>query len=295
MDSIQYFNRYTKTIETEVIYGESYLRWIYESPLGRLALNALVKRSLFSNWYGWRMDRPRSRAKVAPFVEAYGIDMNECVDEEGSFKTFNEFFYRKLKESARPIVEEEGSICFPADGRHMAIADLSRVEGVYVKGQKFDIGTFLGSPELAGRFSKGAAVISRLCPVDYHRFHSPVSGKLVDQKLIGGSLYSVSPIALRRKVAYLWENKRVLTLIESEGFGLVAFVAIGATCVGRIHMTRSKGDVVVKGDELGFFAFGGSCVATFLEKDNVTLSNDLVEYSDRSIEVYSKMGDYLGK
>ncbi len=294
MDPIQYFNRYTQAIETEVIYGESYLRWTYENPFGRLALNVLVKRSLFNNWYGWRMDHPSSRAKVAPFIENYGIDMDECLEAETAFDSFNAFFYRKLKPIARPIAMGESAVCFPADGRHIAIPDLSQVKGVYVKGQSFELGAFLGSHKLADRFAGGTAVISRLCPVDYHRFHAPVSGKLIDQKAIGGSLYSVSPIALRRKLSYLWENKRVLTLIETERWGLVAFVAIGATCVGRIHMTRGKGDSLNKGDELGYFAFGGSCVATFFEKDRMMLADDLITHSARSIEVYSKMGDLMG-
>ncbi len=294
MDSIQYFNRYTQAIETEVIYGESYLRWTYENPFGRLALNVLVKRSLFNNWYGWRMDRPSSRAKVVPFVENYGIDMDECVEAEEAFDSFNAFFYRKLKPTARPIAMGESAVCFPADGRHIAIPDLSHVDSVYVKGQAFDLNAFLGSKDLADTFSGGTAVISRLCPVDYHRFHAPVAGKLIDQKTIGGSLYSVSPIALRRKLSYLWENKRVLTLIETEQWGQVAFVAIGATCVGRIQMTREKGDSVAKGDELGYFAFGGSCVATFFEKDRIKLADDLITHSAQSIEVYSKMGDLMG-
>lgn len=294
MDPIKYFNRYTQKFETEAIYGESYLRWTYENPFGRLALNVLVKRSLFNNWYGWRMDRPSSRGKVLPFIEDYGIDMEECVESEDAFDSFNAFFYRKLKHTARPISSGEKSICFPADGRHIAIPDLSEVAGVYVKGQNFDLGTFLGSSELSDAFSGGTAVISRLCPVDYHRFHAPVAGKLIGQRLIGGSLFSVSPIALRRKLSYLWENKRLLTLIETEQWGRVAFVAIGATCVGRIHMTLGVGDVVEKGDELGYFAFGGSCVATFFEKNQMELSKDLIAHSDQSIEVYSKMGDSLG-
>jgi len=294
MDPIKYFNRYTKAIESEIIYGESYLRWTYENPLGRLALNLLVKRSLFSNWYGWRMDRPSSRAKVAPFIEQYGIDMNECVEDEASFCSFNEFFYRKLKPSARPVAEGEKAICFPADGRHLCLPNLSTVDGVYVKGQRFDLGAFLGSRKWADQFDGGSVVISRLCPVDYHRFHAPVSGRIVEQRPIGGALYSVSPIALRKRLAYLWENKRLLSVIETEKWGQVAFVAIGATCVGRIHMTRAKGEAVEKGEELGYFAFGGSCVATFFEKDRVDLSADLVNYSSQSVELYSKMGDVLG-
>jgi phosphatidylserine decarboxylase len=220
--------------------------------------------------------------------------MGECRESGESFKTFNGFFYRKLTEEARPIASGEGIVNLPADGRHMAIPDLSQVDQVYVKGQGFELGKFLGSSELAERFSGGSVVISRLCPVDYHRFHSPVAGTLVEQREIDGSLFSVSPIALCRKVGYLWENKRVLTTIQTEAYGLVAFVAIGATCVGRIHMTRAKGTRVERGEELGYFAFGGSCVATVFEKGRVTLASDLIEHSSRETEVYAKMGDRLG-
>lgn len=294
-DPIQFFNRATQELETETIYGESYLRWTYENPFGRLALNLLVKRSLFSAWYGWRMDRPNSRSKVEPFIEQYGIDMDEYRQSGDSFQTFNEFFYRELTDRARPIAEGDDVVSLPADGRHLAIPDLSSVDQVYVKGQGFDLGAFLGSEQLAEQFSGGSVVISRLCPVDYHRYHAPVSGTIVEQREIGGSLFSVSPIALCRKVGYLWANKRVLTVIDSERFGRVAFVAIGATCVGRIHMTRSKGAQVERGEELGFFAFGGSCVATVFEKARVTLERDLVEWSAQETEVYAKMGGRLGQ
>ena len=293
-EPIRFYNRYSGQTETETIYGESYLRWTYENPFGRLALNALVKRSLFSAWYGWRMDRPSSKRRIGPFIEQYGIDMDECRNASDSFETFNDFFYRELNDAARPIASDENAVCFPADGRHLAIPDLSRVERVYVKGQGFELDRFLGDEDLAERFSGGNMVISRLCPVDYHRFHSPVAGRLKERRLINGPLFSVSPIALRRNVGYLWENKRELSVIETEDLGAVAFVAIGATCVGRIHMTRNVGDSIAKGEELGYFAFGGSCVATVFERDRKVLEEDLLDHSSNGLEVYAKMGDRLG-
>lgn len=291
---IRFFNRYTQQLETESVYGESYLRWTYENPFGRLSLNLLVKRSLFSAWYGWRMDRPSSKARIAPFIDRYGINMGECRSEADRFETFNDFFYRELNDEARPIVSDSRSICLPADGRHLAIPDLSNVERVYVKGQSFDLGSFLGEESLAERFQGGSMVISRLCPVDYHRFHSPVEGQLREFRSVNGPLYSVSPIALRRNVGFLWENKRELAVIDTEDIGRVAFVAIGATCVGRIRMTRSPGDSIAKGEEMGYFAFGGSCVATIFERNAVCLEDDLIEHSARELEVYARMGDRLG-
>ena len=102
-EPIQYFNRYTGRIETETVYGDGFLRFTYGNPLGQLALSALVKRSIFSRWYGWRMDRVASRAKIAPFLTAYGVNAAEFADAPDSYGTFNEFFYRKLKSGARPI------------------------------------------------------------------------------------------------------------------------------------------------------------------------------------------------
>ena len=122
------------------------------------------------------MDRLTSRNKVEPFIEQYRIAMDDYRQASEGYRTFNEFFYRKLEPGARPIAENEGVVAFPADGRHLAIPDLSKVERIYAKGQSFDLPGFLGSAERAERFTGGSMVISRLCPVDYHRFHSPVEG-----------------------------------------------------------------------------------------------------------------------
>jgi phosphatidylserine decarboxylase len=102
-DAIRFFHRHTQRVETEQVYGEGFLRWIYGSLSGRLALHAVAKRAFFSRWYGWRMDRPASRARIAPFIQQFGVDESEFADPPESFRTFNEFFFRKLKPGARPI------------------------------------------------------------------------------------------------------------------------------------------------------------------------------------------------
>ena len=115
-----------------------------------------------------------------------------------SYRTFNEFFYRALKPEARPITAGEAVAVFPADGRHLVFPNVDAVEGFYVKGAKFTLAELLGDGALAAEFAGGAMLISRLCPVDYHRFHFPVAGTPGDARLINGWLYSVSPVALRR-------------------------------------------------------------------------------------------------
>lgn len=295
MGEIRYFNRYSQKEEVEEIYGEPYLRWTYDTAMGRLGLWLVAKRVLFSRWYGWRMNRPASAKKIRPFMENYSLDTSEFLEDVSKYSSFNDFFYRKLKPEARPIEGDEDCVSFPADGRHLGITDLSGVDGLYAKGQNFDLSGLLGDAELAARYEGGSAVISRLCPVDYHRYHAPVGGEIVEQRLINGWLFSVSPIALRRSVDYLWENKRVLTIINTERLGQVAFVAIGATLVGSIKMTVNKGITIARGEELGYFAFGGSCVITLFEKGQVKLEADLRSYGSQQTEIYAKVGDLMAR
>ena len=110
-------------------------------------------------------------------------------------------------------------------------------------------------------------LISRLSPMDYHRFHYPVSGEIAARRNVRGMLYSVSPIALAKKLSILWENRRVLNLIETDGMGLCAFAEIGATNVGTIVNFDGVSARVKRGAEAGLFHFGGSCVATIFERN----------------------------
>ena len=293
-ESIRFYNRYTQATETEQVYGEKWLRWTYETVAGRLAVGALIKRTVFSRWYGWRMDRPASSQKVRPFIDDYKLNAAEFARAPDEFKTFNEFFYRGLKASARPVAPGEDVAVFAADGRHLAFPDVDAAEGFYIKGMKFTFAELFGDAALAEEFVGGAMVISRLCPVDYHRFHFPVAGVPGAPKLIDGCLFSVSPIALRRSVRYLVQNKRALTLIEGTRFGRVAMFEVGATCVGTIINRFAAGQPVSKGAEKGYFAFGGSCVITVFQKGRIRFEDDVVSQSARQIETYARMGDRLG-
>ena len=295
VEPIRYFNRHTGTVETEQVYGEGFLRWTYGHPLGAISLNAFVKRPFFSKWYGRRMSTPESAARVSPFIAKYGLDPADFADVPDSYRSFNEFFYRKLKPDARPIDADDDSVVFPADGRHLGFARASAIEGVFVKGQKFDLPALLGDAQLAARYTDGALILSRLCPVDYHRFHFPAAGVPGETRSIEGPLFSVSPIALRQRLAYLWTNKRTITELRTERFGTVLCLEIGATCVGTIRQTFTPGQPVSKGAEKGFFAFGGSSTLTLFEPGVVALENDLLENSRRQIELYARIGSRMGR
>ncbi|WP_153559115.1 phosphatidylserine decarboxylase [Roseimaritima sediminicola] len=290
---ITYFNRYTGRLEQEAIYGESYLRWTYETQAGRLALALAARRVWFSRWYGWRMNRRASRDKVLPFIEQYQVDPEEFAQPPETFGNFNEFFYRKLRPEARPIDPDPAAIVFPADGRQLVLPDISEADGLWVKGQQMDLARLLGDADLARRYSRGSLLISRLCPTDYHRFHFPVGGTARAARPIAGSLSSVSPVALRRRLAILWENKRQLTEIQCGSLGTVLLIEVGAACVGGIWQTYTPG-AVEKGAEKGYFSFGGSMTMVLFPPATVRFADDLLEHSAAGREVYARMGDRAG-
>lgn len=294
-EPITFFNRHTGRLETEAVYGEDFLRWVYGNPLGSLALHALVKRAAFSRWYGSRMDQPASAEKIAPFIATYGLDPAEFAEPVKSYRSFNEFFSRKLKPSARPVDSGPHSLVFPADGRHLLIPNIAACDSFFVKGARFDLTSLLGDAGLATRFAQGSLLISRLCPVDYHRFHFPCAGVPGEPRWINGPLFSVSPIALRRRPGILWENKRCLTEVNSPELGTVLYLEIGATCVGTIVHTSEPGQPMAKGDEKGYFRFGGSCVITVYEPGRVQWDAGLIEHGKAGREVYAWMGERCGQ
>jgi phosphatidylserine decarboxylase len=292
-EPIRFFNRYTGAIETEEVYGEPFMRWTYGTRMGRLALHGLAKRALFSQWYGWRMNRAVSSRRVAPFIQKYGLNSSEFLEHPELFKSFNEFFYRKLKPHARPIDPDPASVVFPADGRHLGFADASKIEGIFVKGQTFDLQTLIQDEKLTAQFEKGSIVMSRLCPVDYHRFHFPVAGTPQKPQLINGPLFSVSPIALRQNIRFLFENRRARTVIETKEHGRVLMFEIGATNVGSIEFTFLPGEPVQKGAEKGYFKFGGSSMITLFEPGRITLAADLLQQTRSHVELYARIGDRM--
>ncbi|MFM1850508.1 MAG: hypothetical protein RIS54_192 [Verrucomicrobiota bacterium] len=294
VEPIRFFNRYTRALATEQIFGEKWLRFAYENPLGRASVWLLARRKWFSAYYGWKMNKRRSALKILSFIADYDLDVDEFVKRAFDYKNFNEFFYRALKPECRPIASDPRTAVLPADGRHLAFPDVDAADGFYVKGVKFTLAELLGDDALAAEFAGGAMLISRLCPVDYHRFHFPVAGQPAAARLVDGWLYSVSPIALRHNLHYLVQNKRMITLIDSPDFGRVAMLEVGATNVGTIHQTYVDDRAAAKGEEKGFFAFGGSCVITLFQKGRIRFAEDLVTQSAECVETYARMGDVLG-
>jgi phosphatidylserine decarboxylase len=236
------------------------------------------------------MSSPRSKKKIAPFVAKHGIDLNEYIQPESGYQSFNDFFYRHIKPSSRAIQE---GVVSPADGRVLAFNTLKDTQQFFIKGSEFDLSSFLCDDPLVKKYQEGGMMIVRLAPVDYHRFHFPVTGEVSKSKVIKGFYYSVSPLALRRKMEIFCQNQRQYCIQKSDVYGDVLVCDVGATLTGGIIQTYKEDTVVEKGSEKGYFAFGGSTLILLFEKGKIQFSEDLVKNTKDGFETFLKMGERI--
>ncbi len=289
---IKFIDRSTKEIKSESPPAEGLLKFLYDNPFGKTAVLPIAKRKFISEIYGKKMDKPSSTQKIQEFVDELGIDMSESVKPISDFTSFNDFFYRKLKPSARPI---EKGLVSPGDGRLLAFEKVSDLKHFFVKGNQFTLGSFLQNKEMADKYADYALTILRLAPNDYHRFHFPYAGIPSEIKQIKGSYFSVSPYALANNfVRVFCENKREICILETENKGDIVLVPIGATMVGSILETYIPNQSINKGDEMGYFAFGGSTVVMLTDNNHFTIDSDLLENTKNKMETFVKMGEKIG-
>ncbi len=287
---IRYYDRQSGLLKTEKVAGEKWLVWLYNNPVGEATLWALAKRKVVSSVYGRSMDRPSSIKKIQPFVEELDIDMSTAQKQE--FSSFNDFFTRKLKNDARPVDTNSTVAVSPADGKILAYANISNSDFI-IKGYRFNIISFLNNSSLAQNYLDGTLVVIRLAPFDYHRFHFPISGSVSPGTRIDGDYYSVNPLALRKMAEIFCLNKREFTIISNPLFGDVIMAEVGATMVGSIVQTYT-GNSVKKGDEKGYFKFGGSTVVLLFEKNKIRIDEDLLINTSRGYETVIKEGERIG-
>ncbi|BBI17951.1 archaetidylserine decarboxylase [Neochlamydia sp. S13] len=300
MDIIYYLDRKNGKREIEKVYGARALKLLYghdwiSKLVGPVLLHSLVKYSFFSAWYGKWQASVKSKNKIEPFIREFGLDPLEFLEEVSYFKSFNDFFIRKLKPTARPLASGEDVAIIPADGRYLFYSDLSQVDGFIVKGEKFDLTSLLDDADLAAHYAKGAMAIARLCPTDYHRYHFPCDCVAGKTKIINGWLYSVNPAALKKDIHIFTKNKRTLCKLATSSFGCILFLEIGATNVGSIHETYQPDVLQKKGDEKGYFSFGGSSLILLFEPGKIQFDQDLLAASRQGLEIKCLMGQSMGK
>ena len=287
---VQYVDRQTGNIVTEQIPAEKWLLWLYGNPAGELALESVVKRKFVSSLYGRMMDSPRSKRKIAPFIREYHIDTSICIKQD--YKTFNDFFTRKLKPSARPVDRNPVALVSPGDGKLLAYSDVYNQDFI-IKGFRFDLYSFLRDSLIARKYDHGSMVVVRLAPTDYHRFHFPLDGTVLSQVPVKGFYYSVNPIALRKNARIFCENRRDYAVIATARFDTIVMVEVGAAMVGSVIQTY-HGRQAVKGAEKGYFKFGGSSIVLLFKPHVLKIDRDLMINSSNGLETSVHVGEKIG-
>lgn len=252
---------------------------------------------------GIKFDSPLLARDIASFIQFHKLDLSECqIKDPSKFPTFNEFFYRKLDVGARPIEapDEEGIAVSPADCRCTTFVTVDSATELWIKGRNFTLaklfnGNFNNFEKTNLYDPKNCSVgIFRLAPQDYHRFHSPVSGTIGPMKYIEGEYYTVNPMAIRSDLDVYGENVRVIVPIHTENFGTIILVGVGAMMVGSTIITVKEGQKVKRGDEIGYFKFGGSTVLLLFEKDLFCFDSDLIDNSKTCVETLVRVGQSIG-
>ncbi len=280
------------------MYGSQFVDLAYENNIGYFITDLFFTRPWFSRLLGGLEDSHFSARKIAPFVAQYGIDMNDY--EPSQYQSFNQFFIRKFKAGKRNFKPEANVFCAGAEARYYGFENFNAGSKVQVKGIDVTPTELVGNAALGAEFNEGTILIARLCPTDYHRFHFPVSGKLIHQSTVHGQLHSVNPTALRKKPDVFLKNERHVSIIENPVFGKIAMIEVGAIGVGKIIQScqfpdSSSSLLFEKGSEKGYFLFGGSTVIWLLQKGKISLSSDLRENSIRGLETWIPLGDSLGE
>ncbi|WP_397600713.1 archaetidylserine decarboxylase [Silvanigrella sp.] len=279
----------------EKIYGEDAMKVFYGSAAGAAFTEKFLTNKWISNIYGAYNDSGASKHKIEEFVNLMGINVSESEKDISEYNSFNDFFARKLHPRARPINRVATGVNSPGDGRLLVFPKITDSTLSYVKWAPIKlIELFNGNESLAERYKNGSCGILRLCPSDYHRFHFPVSGKAGITKTVPGLLHSVNPYALEHKISVYCLNKRTICELDSDNFGKVLLMEVGALFVGTIVQTYRPGMQVEKGDEKGFFKFGGSTCIFFFEHGIMKFDEDLIQASNEGFETLVHIGEKIG-
>ncbi|EQC44815.1 phosphatidylserine decarboxylase [Bacteriovorax sp. Seq25_V] len=294
---IQYFSRPNGQVETEKVYGDSGVKWLYES-LGGKILSPLLATAPISVIYGMMQSSSSSKNKIPEFIKNFDIKMEDYIPEKGRpesdpYSSFNKFFIRQFREGKREFIQTPNEMPAFCEARYFGYDSIRDEDTIPVKGKFLNAKELLANEKWTSTFNDGPLLLARLCPVDYHRFHYPDNGKVIDYYKVSGKYHSVNPIALKKKNDIFSTNIREVTILETENFGKLAYVEVGAICVGRIVQSTDLKDFK-RGQEKGYFLFGGSTVIVIGEKGKWAPSTDILENTKKGMETYLHIGTQAG-
>ncbi|HEV2656104.1 MAG TPA: phosphatidylserine decarboxylase [Ktedonobacteraceae bacterium] len=250
-------------------------------------------RRLYATLIGLLQSTSYSKRHIEPFIHKYHIDMSEF--EVRDYTSYDDFFTRKFRPGARsfPVLPEElGAF---AEARYFGWETFPPEQQFPVKGRSLNAEQLLGSADLARPFLDGPLLVARLSPVDYHHVHYPDTGQTLEHHKLGHRLWTVNWKAMQNKSDLYIENEREIQILDTQHFGRLAIVELGALTVGRIAQVHPIQQPFQRGELKSVFHFGGSAVVLFGEPGAWRPSKDLLEYTQQGVETLVRLGEPVAK
>lgn len=243
--------------------------------------NAWMKR-LVQAW-GAFLDTPESAGGIETFLSASNYRIDDYFQGPSGWQTFNQFFAREVKPGRRPVADprDDKVIVSAADAVYMGQWPVDADSKITVKGVTWSIADLLGDSPYTDAFGGGIYTHSFLYIDDYHRYHVPVAGTVKEVRNVSGKVYMDvfrEPDGTLNVVdgdTYQFNQERGLVVIDSPEVGLVAVLPIGMAYVSSVNLTPEAGAVLQKGDEFGYFLFGGSDIVMVFQDRNVVLDAEV--------------------
>ena len=268
---------------------ERLLAFLYGTVLGRILLKPLTAPRI-SRLAGAFLSTGASRFLIRPFIRKHRIDMTQF--EDVVYSSYNDFFSRKIRRNARPIDPDPKNLISPCDSK-LTVLPITEDRRFRLKQTEYSLESLLKDPDLAQSFLGGYALIFRLTVDDYHRYCYIADGIREDFRRIPGILHTVMPIANDHFPIYK-ENTREFTVLHTDTFGDAVIMEVGALLVGKI-VNHPGGPAVRRGQEKGYFQFGGSTIVVLLKADAAQIDPVILENSRRGTETVVRMGEKIGR
>ena len=252
--------------------------------------DALNKDGQFNAWmkhlvqaWGAFLDTPASAAGIETFRKATNYNMDDYIEGPSGWQTFNQFFAREVKSGSRPVAEPRNDkvVVSPADAVFMGQWPIDEDSNITVKGANWSIAELLDGSPYADAFKGGTYTHSFLYIDDYHRYHVPVAGTVREVRNVSGKVYmdvfreEDGTLNVVDGDTYQFNQERGLVVIDSPEVGLVAVLPIGMAYVSSVNLTTEVGAELRKGDQFGYFMFGGSDIVTVYQDKNVVLDAEV--------------------
>lgn len=278
-------NRNSK--ENIIIESNKALNFFYGNFIGRLFIKIAISKPI-TNLIGKYMNSKSSIKKIDKFIKENNINMYDYENKE--YTSYNDFFTRKIKEVKRPINARKDILISPCDSKLLAYK-ITKDLTLKIKESYYSIDTLVDK-KIMKEYTDGYALVFRLSTDNYHRYCYIDSGTKSDNYYIKGTFHTVQPISLKH-YNFFKTNSREYTILNTNNFGKVIDIDIGALGVGRIKNHHKKYSFF-KGEEKGYFEFGGSTIVLLFKKDTIILDDDIVNNSKENIETIVKYGERIG-